>query len=100
MSVMKLVWDTVRRWRARRSTINALSALSDRTLRDIGIDRSEIIKVADELSRAAPRSREVGVTGGAAGDDGWASRRIGREPRGRTGDATALSVAREDATLP
>lgn len=37
-------------WRARRTTIAALSMLNDHQLRDIGIHRSEIISVATEVA--------------------------------------------------
>ena len=44
--------------RERRRTMNLLEALDDRTLKDIGIDRSEIASLALELSEdQAIRSR-------------------------------------------
>lgn len=53
--------------RQRRATVRALEGLSDRTLKDIGIDRSEIASVA--------RSTSVGR--GTAAED-WL---LGRLPR-------------------
>ncbi len=37
----------VRRWHDSRLAIHALSALDDRLLRDIGIDRSQVVRVVD-----------------------------------------------------
>lgn len=39
----------VARWWARRTTIEALMALDDRTLRDIGVRRMEIPAVVDRV---------------------------------------------------
>lgn len=39
-------WDTYRRQRRYRKTVGALSALDDRTLHDIGLERSEITSYA------------------------------------------------------
>lgn len=47
-------WQALRRWQRIRSTMRELGALEDRTLRDIGIDRSEIESVA----RTAAKDRE------------------------------------------
>ena len=50
---MSSLFDNIRttfaNWRARRRTIDALSALNDHQLRDIGIHRDEIISVASEV---------------------------------------------------
>jgi uncharacterized protein YjiS (DUF1127 family) len=35
-------WHTFRQWRARRATVGLLDSLDDRTLRDIGVGRSEV----------------------------------------------------------
>jgi uncharacterized protein YjiS (DUF1127 family) len=35
-------WHTFRQWRARRATVDLLHSLDDRTLRDIGVGRSEV----------------------------------------------------------
>jgi uncharacterized protein YjiS (DUF1127 family) len=37
----KAAWQRYRVWRHRRATARALEGLSDRTLKDIGLDRSE-----------------------------------------------------------
>ncbi len=39
-------WTEAVRWHRARRTVAALTACSDRTLQDIGIDRSEIVSVA------------------------------------------------------
>jgi uncharacterized protein YjiS (DUF1127 family) len=39
-------WSALGQWYRYRLTVRALEGLSDRTLRDIGIDRSEISSVA------------------------------------------------------
>lgn len=44
------LWNSIASWRRRRETISALSALNDHTLKDIGIDRSEIYAVATEVA--------------------------------------------------
>lgn len=46
-----------RQRRRARSTYDALRQLDDRTLRDLGFDRSEIRSVAAEITRAVERSR-------------------------------------------
>jgi uncharacterized protein YjiS (DUF1127 family) len=43
-------WHRYRAWKRRKSTENALQRLSDRTLRDIGLHRSQILSVARSLS--------------------------------------------------
>ena len=67
-SVLRRVLDAVKRawvgyWtrRARRATVFALHALDDRTLKDIGMDRSEIESVvyAQPRDRARSRSRRI-----------------------------------------
>ncbi|MCB1518946.1 MAG: DUF1127 domain-containing protein [Hyphomicrobiaceae bacterium] len=41
-------WRLSQAWRLRRETMRTLERLSDRTLKDIGIDRSQIESVARE----------------------------------------------------
>ncbi|MFV0295525.1 MAG: DUF1127 domain-containing protein [Hyphomicrobiaceae bacterium] len=41
--------STLRRWHRRRMTERALGALSDRTLRDIGLQRTEITAIARQV---------------------------------------------------
>jgi len=40
---LKRLWSIYLNWRLERAAINQLSSLSDRQLKDIGIDRSEIM---------------------------------------------------------
>ena len=40
--VLKGIWHAYRKWRARKATIEILQGLDRRTLRDIGVDPSEI----------------------------------------------------------
>jgi uncharacterized protein YjiS (DUF1127 family) len=47
-------WQRARRMRA---TVRAMSALEDRVLRDIGLDRSELLSAAAELHGHAERQR-------------------------------------------
>ena len=47
---VETVVTSFRNWRTRRSTIAALSNLSDHSLKDIGIARNEIRALAAELS--------------------------------------------------
>jgi len=44
-SLLTAVWGAMRLWRARRNAIRDLSELDDRSLADIGIDRTEIESV-------------------------------------------------------
>lgn len=51
--------EAIRRERRRRATIRTLSALSDHTLKDIGLSRDSIYSVANEVS-ASPRPTRPG----------------------------------------
>ncbi len=50
-----------RLWAERRQTINELSRLSDRVLKDIGIDRYSIPQTVDELLRSREAAPAKGV---------------------------------------
>ncbi len=68
----RVVATVVRRiaaWRRRRRTAAALQRLDDRTLRDIGVDRSEILSLAREQS--APEPGRVPERRLVAGTDDW-----------------------------
>ena len=49
------------RWRQRRLGLCRLQALSDRQLSDIGIDRSQIATVVEEVVRTGRRSTRSGA---------------------------------------
>ena len=51
-NVVRRFFEARRQRREIRASITALSALNDRTLKDIGIDRSEIRSVVEETQRA------------------------------------------------
>ncbi|HEX4894402.1 MAG TPA: DUF1127 domain-containing protein [Hyphomicrobiaceae bacterium] len=46
----KAYWQRYTVWRHRRATARALEGLSDRTLKDIGLDRSEIESVSRDAA--------------------------------------------------
>ena len=50
---------TLHRWRREAVTIRELSALRDRDLRDIGIERSEIPAIAGSMADDLPASRRA-----------------------------------------
>ena len=53
----------IRRWHDRRRVMHALSALDDRLLRDIGIDRNQVICVVeDRMNGAASEADGQGQT--------------------------------------
>ena len=51
----------IRRWSERRAAIRDLSALNDRLLRDIGIDRCEIEVFVDRYPSVTSLSPELGA---------------------------------------
>ena len=55
--VLVQVWRALRLWHRTRITIRALDGLSDRTLHDIGFDRSEIPSVAREHAEKCSSDR-------------------------------------------
>ena len=56
-TLFKTLQTAFRNWRMRHATIQELSALSDHTLRDIGLHHSEIESFAAELAGKAEPSR-------------------------------------------
>ena len=57
LALLSVAVRTLHRWRRQAVTIRELSALRDRELRDIGIERGEIPKIAKSMAdgRVAPR---------------------------------------------
>lgn len=56
--LLQRLFKAIGRWHIRRTTIRTLSALDDRMLRDIGIDRSELRTVVDDLlTRPLPEGK-------------------------------------------
>jgi uncharacterized protein YjiS (DUF1127 family) len=45
------VWSRLAAWKMRRATRTILSSLDDRTLKDIGLERSEIDRVLSDMQR-------------------------------------------------
>lgn len=60
--VVRSAWAGYRVHRAERATILALQALDDRTLKDIGMDRSEIESVAYALRRDCAHADDRRIT--------------------------------------
>ena len=72
MTTMVKLLSNIHHWHARRRTIAELAALDDRTLKDIGIDRSEIRRLVDGLLAAekTPTARRdtIGASSGRKPD--------------------------------
>ena len=52
---LKHWWSSYRAWHFERVAISQLSSLSDRQLKDIGLDRSEIIRAVKSRPKCWPR---------------------------------------------
>jgi uncharacterized protein YjiS (DUF1127 family) len=59
-------WSAYAAWRERRTAINELAALDDRTLRDLGLTRSEIEYVVGRRDAARSSERQAPARQGAA----------------------------------
>jgi uncharacterized protein YjiS (DUF1127 family) len=64
MTLIKTILRTITQYRSFHATRNELSKLTDRDLKDIGISRGDIPRIALDLSE-----RAVGAYRGEAGDD-------------------------------
>ena len=51
------IWSSYRSWLARRRTNRVLAGLDERTLRDIGVDRTEIEYVLQAIGPDSPPCR-------------------------------------------
>jgi uncharacterized protein YjiS (DUF1127 family) len=68
-------WHAYEAWRERRAAVKELAALDDRTLRDLGLTRSEIEFVVGRRDAARPSERQATVRQSAAPAGTAASRR-------------------------
>jgi uncharacterized protein YjiS (DUF1127 family) len=78
-------WQAYAAWRERRAAVKELAALDDRTLRDLGLTRSEIEFVVGRQDAARPSERQAPARQCAAPAGTAASRRpraVDREARG------------------
>lgn len=55
---------SVRDWLLARATVNTLSALDDRTLKDIGLSRGEISEAVRQSKTTSPAARSPGAERG------------------------------------
>jgi uncharacterized protein YjiS (DUF1127 family) len=79
IALMRLL-DTMRRWHARRTTIRQLSQLDDHRLKDIGIDRSQIARVADRLAQSPPAAAARPRHGRGPARSKWGGTAACRQP--------------------
>ncbi len=56
-NIINNIASTISNWQRRRTTIGALSALSDHALKDIGLHRSEIRSLAEDIVSDVESSR-------------------------------------------
>lgn len=90
--------EALRRRHERRATINALSALSDHHLKDIGITRDDIIPLANAIGRVdcptgvRPQARRIG--------DGERSAREGRADAASSGASSTLRAQATPSRIP
>ena len=68
-------WSAYAAWRERRAAIKELAALDDRTLRDLGLTRSEIEYVVGRREAARASERQAPARRGAATASTAANRR-------------------------
>ncbi len=63
-TVLQRLLATLRRWQDRRLALHALSGLDDRLLRDIGIDRNQVVHVVENHfdATASDPERPIRVT--------------------------------------
>ena len=75
---LKSIADAFERWNVRRATWLTLRELDDRTLTDIGLDRSRLHDVANDVSRLAVNDNELPVAlSQLAANDNISSARAG-----------------------
>ena len=75
------VLSRLKRWWIRHRVENALSQLSDATLRDIGVLRGQIPEHARNLAESLTRRTDAAITDATAVSAGPANRSTGRPAR-------------------